>query len=359
MLKDSNSFQQDLPFPIYFVIKDQDHYWDDLLYSDDLPSMSSLQDRVILGKETCTILTYVFLKSKKMDVHLTTEFQDEQICVVSYDDLRIRDFPHNSFVVVCRADRPKPFICERCVQFNPSTIHLKTDFYMKMWPLFNLIPRNSLRKSKVENISFPGHIINLDRAFRSPSFYSEIQKLGMKLAISKCDLKNRRANWNDYKNVDVLLAVRNLTFKDSLVKPSPKLVNAWMAGCPAILGPESAFQDLRKTDLDYIEVRNTDQALKALRDLKNDHDLYQAMVINGLNRAMDYAPDIIAQDWVNYLSGPVVDHYLQWKKGNKQLLPLVRSTRFLYRSIMHKYAAYLHHYNIHYGDRILDVKTKR
>jgi hypothetical protein len=47
--------------------------------------------------------------------------------------------------------------------------------------------------------------------------------------------------WHDYSTDDLVLAVRDLTEKDALVKPASKLVNAWIAGVPALLGPEPAF----------------------------------------------------------------------------------------------------------------------
>ena len=49
-----------------------------------------------------------------------------------------------------------------------------------------------------------------------------------------------------------------------LIALPSKLINAWLAGCPGILGPESAFQQLRESELDYIEARTVDDIVNAV-----------------------------------------------------------------------------------------------
>ena len=58
-------------------------------------------------------------------------------------------------------------------------------------------------------------------------------------------------------------------------KPFTKLVNAWRAGVPAILGPESAFQSLHRENTDYFDVRSLDEikrSLEALRPQPGDYE---------------------------------------------------------------------------------------
>ena len=104
--------------------------------------------------------------------------------------------------------------------------------------------------------------------------------------------------WNDYSTTDIFLAVRDMTEGDALVKPPTKLVNAWMAGVPALLGPEPSFLRLKRCDLDFIEVRTPTEAFAAIRRLKDNPELYRQMVVNGRVRARDFTVDQIARRWV-------------------------------------------------------------
>src|SRR5436309_1927650 len=68
-------------------------------------------------------------------------------------------------------------------------------------------------------------------------------------------------------------------------KPASKLVNAWLAGVPALLGPEIAYRELRRSELDYCEVSSLAEAQAAVDRLLGDPGLYNAMVENGRARA--------------------------------------------------------------------------
>ena len=75
------------------------------------------------------------------------------------------------------------------------------------------------------------------------------------------------ARYSDYREVDVILAVRPGTRYDIDLKPATKLYNAWMAGCPALLSTESAYREVRRSEYDYEEVDTADEAIEAVRRL--------------------------------------------------------------------------------------------
>jgi len=103
--------------------------------------------------------------------------------------------------------------------------------------------------------------------------------------------------WPDYRAVDVLIAVRPPDRRLYLAKPATKLVNAWLAGVPAILGEEFAYRELRRSPLDYIEVASIDDARRAVRRLRDEPILYQAMVDNGRRRAREFTITSITEHW--------------------------------------------------------------
>jgi hypothetical protein len=84
-------------------------------------------------------------------------------------------------------------------------------------------------------------------------------------------------------------------------KPATKLVNAWQAGVPALLGPEQAFQELRRSELDYLEVASVAEAREAVLQLRRDPGLYRAMVENGLRRGEEFAPEALVPRWAGLL----------------------------------------------------------
>jgi hypothetical protein len=109
------------------------------------------------------------------------------------------------------------------------------------------------------------------------------------------------AAWHDYRNVDVVLAMRPASDRAHTHKPATKLYNSWLAGVPAVLSPDYAFRELRRGPLDYIEVQSVDEARAALLKLRRDPALYQAMVDNGRVSGRDFTADAIADRWQTLL----------------------------------------------------------
>jgi hypothetical protein len=87
-----------------------------------------------------------------------------------------------------------------------------------------------------------------------------------------------------------MLAVRPLYEDGSRRCEKPaKLVNPWMAGVPALVGPEYAFQELREDPLDY-EVASVEDAMAAIDALRDDPDRYHTTRQHGLKRAQAFTP---------------------------------------------------------------------
>jgi hypothetical protein len=288
----------------------------------------------------------LYLKQKHLNVSISDRLIPGQICVVSSPDFGIKDRTFNSFVVGCRSDGFQPHLCDITVVQNKVCVDSETDIFIPHWPQPGLIPRLKERGSTIENIIFKGDEINLYESFRSLEFKRELEKLGVTLRINGKP-KNGSVMWHDYSTDDLVLAVRDLTEKDALVKPASKLVNAWIAGVPALLGPEPAFREQRQSDLDYIEVTTPQAVFEAVKLLKSQPELYQKMVANGQKRAEDFTIEKMIQRWYEFLAGPVADGYKCWSKRTQ----LSRMAEFSLRSIQHKIASRKAAYNRHHGYR--------
>jgi hypothetical protein len=337
-----------LKFPVYFIIKDA-HLWKDLMVDQVPPPIESMYERMMA--DCWTVQTYVQLKRRGLNVHLVDQFLKDQICVVGYDNLSIRDFPYDSYVVCARHDRARPEICDRRIVQNRLNVVENTDHYIDHWPQPCLIPRNKNRGSRVENLEYKGLEIYMAEPFKQIAFKKRLETLEIKFDLFEGDPSESIQYWRDYSKCDALIAIRNCTQYDLTLKPASKLVNAWRAGCPALLGPEPAYQVLRKSDLDFFEVKTEDDVINVLRKLQEDPTLYNSVVENGLKRAEAFTSDAVAKEWREVLAGPIAEGFESWKKESVfQRLP-----RYVLRSILHKIEKRKFVNGIFHGDRLFQA----
>lgn len=135
-----------------------------------------------------------------------------------------------------------------------------------------------------------------------------LEDLGLRWHISKSTER-----WNDYSEADVVVAVRKFGYNwDHSWKPANKLYNAWLAGVPAILGLESAYQAERKSELDYLEVASYQQLISAIKRLKGDQELRRAMAENARVRAEEVHPGKLVKRWQDFLKNIAVPAYESW-----------------------------------------------
>lgn len=320
-----------LPYPVTFVLRYCER-WPELFSDSLLPNPASLHSRIQTNEDCWIVTTYLYLKHKNLNVSVSNKFTPGQINVVNSLDFGARDLAFNSFVVGTRSDGFKPSLCDFVIVQNRSQLDSKTNAFIPHWPQPALIPRLPEREDTVKNLVFKGdERVNLYEPFRSSEFHRELENLGVKFTINGRS-EREPVKWNDYSTDDLVLAVRDLTEKDILVKPASKLINAWLAGVPALLGPEPAFQDLKRSDLDYIEIRSTQEALQAIQKLKSNPHLYRKMITNGLNRAEEFSTNSMINKWVEVLSGPVAEQYSHWKEQTR----LSRIANFSLRIPQHR-----------------------
>ena len=342
-----------LPLPVTFVCRYSENWSELFLPSQEpLPAPDSLYGRIANNEDCWIVLTYLHLKRRQLNVQLSTSFTPGAICVASTLDFGIKDYTFNSFVVGCRGDGPKPLLCDFTIVQNQANIESETDALMPLWPQHGLIPRDRGRGNRIENVVFKGGEVNLYEEFRSPQFRQELERLGVRLVVDG-RTEDKPVNWHDYSNADLVLAVRDLTEQDALVKPPSKLINAWIAGVPALLGPEPAFQQLKRLQLDYIEVRTPQDALDAIRRLQQEPSLYQQMIANGFQRAEAFTVERIAQQWRDIFAGPVAQQYVRWRERTQ----ISRMGEFVFRSFRQKRANATAEYNRKHGYRIISGKV--
>jgi hypothetical protein len=315
---------------IYFYIPSD-------IYNPEWPK--SLNDNWISfgkGPNIWTYFTPIVLKEKGYDVKITTKIPDEGIVLSHSRYLPQKRLVNDKTILICiRADYGRNHMAHIHIVQNPKQPKMigkdilerlffpGLSFYIPYWPQPGLIPRDPNRGDKFENIVYMGALKNLHEDLRSESFKKELENEGIKFKII-----TSRANWNDYSQVDGVLALRPTSGDSDLRKPPSKLVNAWLARVPAILGPESAFRALRKSEYDYIEVKNIKQIKKAVLFLKDNPEIRKKMIENGILRSSEFTIDSIANRWIHFFENVAIPYYLKWIKSK-----IYRKTFYFFRSI--------------------------
>jgi hypothetical protein len=301
-----------LPHPVAFVTRVLDA-WRDVAGLALPPTPDAVADRLRGGYHGWIVQTWLVLKRRGHDVTLVDRFPAGGIAVVHCDHVSVRERPWRSFVVAVRADRPPARLCDHQVVQNELGVRSPREHFMPYWPQPGLRPRDPSRGDRVERVGFIGRDRNLAEPFKSPAFRAALEDRGLELVI-------REEPWNDYRDLDVVLAVRSGRPRFLAIKPPSKLVNAWLAGCPALLGPEPAYAALRTDPLDYVEVRTPDEALAELTRLRAEPRRYRALVEQGGRRAQEFTLERMAERWEALLAGPIAADYERWRAQRRHPL---------------------------------------
>jgi hypothetical protein len=211
------------------------------------------------------------------------------------------------------------------------------------------MPRDANRGDVFENIAYYGRLYK-DWVLVDTSFLKELERCGFRIIIRENDGISK---YNDYRNIDAVLAVRKFSRDDWTWKPATKLHNAWLAGVPAIVGPESAYRVERRSELDFVEVRSKDEIIKALECLRNDKKLRDRMVENGKVRAQEVTASKIVARWCTFFKEYAIPHYRQWHDSTLRRYVFItrKQTRFKTRIIWKGMAKFFEKVRIRIGLR--------
>ena len=249
--------------------------------------------------------TYLRLRDAGLDVELVGDVPRRGVLVFHACEknvLRVR-MPRGSrvFLVGIRADARPLTIADLEVLQNGRFANSPRRRYLPYWPQPGLLPRSPERGTRVERVAFKGWTDNLHPDFLNGAWAAELAARGMgwinhSLPFRAAD-GQATVDWHDYRDVDVVVALRPDPESPHVRKPASKLTNAWQAGVPALLGPEYAYREFRTSDVDYVEIRSVEEALRALDRLRTDPATYEAMVDNGRRRGAAFTVERVIDAW--------------------------------------------------------------
>lgn len=256
------------------------------------PRQRSNEDNWVVG-------TFLQLARRGRVVRLDTAIPRSGIVVCDGIHLGAWRPPASAFLVICRSDAHRPGLAHHTVVQNGGMVLDAATTFVPHWPQPGLRPRDPGRGEALRRVAFFGDASeNLAAGFNTPAFAEALRARGLEWCVVG---KDRSHEWGDYREVDLVLAVRPAVPAFTALKPASKLVNAWLAGVPALLGPEPAFRDLRQGDDDYLEVETPEQALAAIDRLRTEAGLYRRLVENGTRRAAAFSEDAVAARWWSLL----------------------------------------------------------
>ncbi len=309
--------------PVHFVCP-MERLWPEL--RDD-PQRELDEDtiarRCINCTDTWVVRTYCVMRRAGYDVTLSDKLEPNRINISSIQVVGRRNRGFSDFVVLARCDHHESKLANVVIRHNTLREPGALSLYLPTWLQPGIIPRDPARGDAIKVLGYKGLLVNLDPDFRSDAFREELARRGMTLEASEASpAGGGEEDWADYSGCDITLAVRNMRRNFALAKPGSKLVNAWWADTPALLGPEPAFQEMRESELDYMEVRTPQDALDALDKLQADPALYRAMVDNGRRRREAFSEPAMLAQWAALIDGPIREAYEAWQRKPKPLRAL-------------------------------------
>lgn len=301
-----------LDVPVHFVCSDE-KLWPELKGDPTLPLPTEVQVARSGGAINSWIVqVYHWMRAAGETVTIGGKTRADAVNIVSTWDFGRRNRKNTHYILAVRADAHAPMMANFVVYQNDRFSPAPHRAMMKHLPQPGIVPRNPDREDRIRTLSYMGRARNLLPGLQTPAFKDALAEIGVTLDLRFDDKDTGRHAWNDYSEVDAIVAVRGRGGYLESLKPGSKLVNAWLAGVPAILGPEAGFEDLRMSDLDYVEAHTPEDVIEAVKAMNATPERYAAIVANGKNRAVHFTAEAIAQDWVSLINGRVAPRFKAW-----------------------------------------------
>jgi hypothetical protein len=255
--------------------------------------------------------TWVALERAGFPARLTHSLPGDGILVALTNCLS-SDFraPDRVFFVGVMADYvAHPGAHLHLVQNKVHARRLWNSAFMPLWPHPNLIPRDSARMERFENVCFFGESSNLAPELSDSRWQKRLKdELGLNFIVCGAD------RWDDYREADCVVAVRGFGRSAYLHKPGTKLYNAWLAGVPFIGGMDSAYAADGKPGRDFLQVSKRDELFAHLRQLRERPELRQQLVAAGRAAASNFSFQATLARWQRLLGDTVPELAAHWQR---------------------------------------------
>lgn len=197
---------------------------------------------------------------------------------------------------------------------NPNDITQVQSYFIPHWLQPGIIERDYTRGSRIETIGYFGLRSNIATELLEDDFIGKLLDVGLRLDFR---FKELSSTWQDYSQVDLVLAIRSLELNKFNSKPSSKLINSWFAGVPVLVGAaESAYISIYKSKLDFISIQDINGIFNAINDFRKTPSLYYKMVENGKIRSREFSSEVITKMWKLFFEKTVFPAFHDWRLAN-------------------------------------------
>lgn len=268
-------------------------------------------ERFRSGIDVWIVQTYLHVRdalaAEGWTVHLGERFEPGTIAVAHWDELhRLRLAAPLCYLIGVRADRPPVICADRVVRQNTLVPDDAWQYGIANWPQPGIRPRDPARGNQVRRIGYFGRLAMAPQFFSDPAFLAELEALGLDFVPSEND-------WQNYSDVDVVIAFRTAPPRLLRQKPVTKVSNAWLAGVPAIVGPEPAYLQLRHDERDMVVANDARDVIGALTRLVRDPGYYEAMRMRARERAAEFDVPAIRERWLTLFRDHAGPAFAQWR----------------------------------------------
>ena len=272
-----------------------------------------------------TMQTYFWLRESGCPVRLVKEFPDTGIVVACALPAHLRPGPKLFLVGIAGDESPAPYAQMHIVQNRMETRLVSDSHYVPFWPQPGIIGRDPARGDTCNSIAYFGDDKNIAPELRGAEWAAFLAQRGIAWHV-----RNAQSNRNtDFSDVDVVVGVRSFQHSGYIRKPASKLINAWIAGVPTILGREIAFREQRRSAVDYLEAARFADLCEAVDKLAASPDLRRSMAENGRARAAEFTVPRITERWRHVLFDLAQTAAQRWFESR----PAGRNAFFLRRSL--------------------------
>lgn len=300
---------------LHFVLDPRSTRWPDIdrLTEDDIERAPR---RFVGGRNSWIAQSFVRLRAaletRGWSASAGPGFVANAINVAHRDDANdFRIAREAPFLVVVRADRGPVTACDYAIVQNDLG-HRAHERFVPLWPQPGLLARDISRGHRIESVVYHGRTGSAPAWFGSAELREALAWRGVRFEI-------RESRWNDYTTVDLALAARDELPGVLAHKPATKVYNGWLAGAAVLASPEPAYRAIRRSPLDFLDVRDAADVVAAVDFLRSRPEIYTTMVAHGRQRAREFDVAAVRQRWLQLLDEEILPAFLARSMRGRRL----------------------------------------
>lgn len=252
----------------------------------------------VLSAQSWIYQTWLLLKEAGVPCDLATEMPSQGIVIALNSSLEFfgqwkKVVPREVFFVdIVTQHLVHPSAHFHLVQNKNRARYLPDSLFVPHWPQPHLLPRDKARGDLFENAYFVGQFYQCHQDIFSFEWLQQVRRrVGLYVELPSIE------SWHDYRNADVIIALRNDARSQHFHKPATKLYNAWHAGVPFVGGKESGYAAEGEMGKNYLQARSPAEAITHLIRLKEDLAFRKQLVKQGKEASKNVSTAAILSYW--------------------------------------------------------------